>query len=192
MFLFLALLIIPSVFALNIKIEKNSDNEVMVLGAGKPVVFNLSITNLGDSNSLEFYNLLGFNIFPIGTTPIGVGETVNIQLKVSPIEDFDHKGFYTFEYFIRGQDKSKIKESLTFKSIELKNAFEIGSGDIDPNSNSIKILLKNKVNFDFGGIDMKLSSAFFNIEESFSMGPKEEKEFEVKLEIGRASCRERV
>ena len=175
------LLIIPSVLAINIKVEKISSDEVMIFGVDKPVVFNLRITNLGPANNLEIYNLLGFKMFPIGTIPIGEGQTKEIKLEVSPIGEFSYKGVYTFEYFIRGQDSTEIKEKLTFKIIELGEAFELGAGNLDVESNSLKVYLHNKEKFNFGGIHAKFSSAFFEFEKDFNIGPNERKDFDVEL-----------
>ena len=175
------LLILPSISAINLKVEKQSLNEVMILGLEKPAIFDLKITNSGAADNLEFYNLLGFSMFPIGTTPLNEGETKEIQLKISPIGDFTHRGAYTFNYFIRGQDFSEIKQELTFKIIDLKDAFEIGSGEFDSESKSIEIYMHNKVNFDFGEINVKFSSGFFNFEESFYLGPNKRKDFSVQL-----------
>lgn len=175
------LLVFPLVLAINLEVEKTSSNEVMVSGIDQPVVFNLKISNLGVADNLEFYNLLGFNMFPKGTVPIEANQVKEIQLEVSPIGEFKHKGSYTFEYFIRGQDSTEIRERLTFKIIELEEAFEIGSGEIDLESNSMEIYIKNKENFDFGEISAKFSSVFFEVEENFSIGPNERKNFTIHL-----------
>ena len=175
------LLILPSISAINLKIEKQTSNEILNFELNKPAIFDLKITNLGQADNLEFYNLLGFSMFPVGTTPIKEGETKEIQLKISPIGKFTHRGAYTFNYFIRGQDSSEIKQELTFKIIDLKDAFEIGSGEFDSESESIEIYIHNKVNFNFGEINIKFSSNFFNFEETFSLGPNKRKDFSVQL-----------
>ena len=180
--LLIVLLMLPSVLAINVNVEKQSSGEVMVAGLNAPVVFELKITNSGPSDNFEFYNLLGFSMFPVGTVFIAEGQTKNIQLKISPIGDFTHRGFYTFSYFVRSQDTSETKEELTFKIIDLHDAFEIGSGEVDSDSNSIEIYIHNKLNFDFAGVNAKFSSVFFEFEESFSLGPNQRKDFNVQLE----------
>ncbi|MBA7628021.1 hypothetical protein ES703_35491 [subsurface metagenome] len=179
--LILVLLIFPSVLAIDINVEKQSSNEVMIAGLDKPAVFDLKITNLGAASNFQFYNLLGFNILPDEKVHISKGQTKEIQLKIFPIENLKYRGFYTFEYFIKGQDLSETREEVTFRIINLEDTFEIGSGKIDPESNSIKIYIHNKVNFDFGEINATFSSAFFDFEEGFSLGPNERKEFSVQL-----------
>jgi len=179
--LILILLILPLVLAIDINVEKQSSNEVMIAGLDKPAVFDLKITNLGAASNFQFYNLLGFNILPDEKVHISKGQTKEIQLKIFPIENLKYRGFYTFEYFIKGQDLSETREEVTFRIINLEDTFEIGSGKIDPESNSIKIYIHNKVNFDFGEINATFSSAFFDFEEGFSLGPNERKEFSVQL-----------
>lgn len=175
------LLILPSVSALNLNIEKQSSDEVMIAGLDQPAVFNLQITNLGEGTNIEFYNLLGFNMFPKGTVSIARGETKSVDLKISPISEFNYRGAYTFDYFIRGSDDTEIKKELTFKIIDLKNAFEVGSGEINPESNSMQVYIHNKINFDFGEVSTKFSSPFFDFQKTFSLGPYERKNFEVEL-----------
>ena len=177
----LILLILPPILAININVEKQSSNEVLIADLDKPAVFDLKITNLGPSDNFGFYNLLGFSMSPVGTILIGGGETKEVQLKISPIGEFTHRGFYTLPYFIRGQNFSEVKKELTFEVIDLKDAFEIGSGEVNPKSNSIEIYIYNKVKFDFGDINVKFSSTFFDIEKDFSLDANEKKNFSVQL-----------
>ncbi len=176
----LILLILPSVLAINLTIEKQSSNEVLIIGLEMPAVFDLKITNLDSSDNFKFYNLLGLNISP-ETVSINQGETKEIKLKISPIGDLDIRGFYTFVYTIRGQDGSKIDQRLTVKIIDLKDAFEIGAEEFDSDSSSLDIYIHNKVSFDFSEIDVKFTSAFFNFEESFPLEPNQRKSFNVQL-----------
>lgn len=175
------LLTLPLTLAINLEVEKQSSGEVMIAELDHPVVFDLKIKNLGQSDNFEFYNLLGFEMFPIGTTPIGQGKTKDIELKISPIGEFTQRGTYTFNYFIKSQDSSEIMQELTFKIVDLKDAFEIGAGVIDPESNSIKIYLHNKVNYNFEEIKVKFDSAFFDFEETIDLGPNKRKDFTVQL-----------
>jgi hypothetical protein len=73
------------------------------------------------------------------------------------------------------------QDTLTFKIIDLKDAFVVGSSDVDPESNSIEIFIKNTEKFDFGNMDVNFSSPFFSIQKSFSLGSKETKNFTVQL-----------
>ena len=177
------LLILPSILAINLEIEKQDSEDIMIVDLKNPAIFNLKITNLGVSDSFSFYNILGFDMLPDEKVFISKGQTKEVQIKIFPIKGIRHRGFYTLSYFIKGQDSSDVKEEkLTFEIIDLKDAFEIGSGEVDPESNSIKIYIHNKESFQFGEIDVKFSSAFFKLEETFSLGGNEKKEFNIQLD----------
>lgn len=179
--LVMVLLILPSVFAVNLKIEKQSSNEVLIIGLNQPVIFDLKITNLGTADNLEFYNLLGFETYPKGTVSIGTGETKEIQLKLSPIGEIKTRGFYTMEYRVRGNDGSEQKQEVTFRIIDFKDVFEVGADSINPGSSSINIYIANKVNYNFEDMKVKFSSSFFNIEKRLSLGENKKQTFEVDL-----------
>jgi hypothetical protein len=179
--LLLILLVAPLILAINIEVEKKSAGEVLITELNNPVVFNLSITNLGGSDNFEFYNLLGFLMSPEKIS-IKHDETKEVQLKITPIASIGERGFYSIDYYIKASDGSQAQENLTFKIVNLKDALVVGSGDIDPESTSVEIFVKNMENFDFGDIDADFSSPFFDVEKSFSLGPKETKTFTVQLD----------
>lgn len=174
------LLILPSILAINVSVEKQSSNEVLITGINMPAVFNLRITNLGASDNFKFYNLVGFMMSP-ETTSINHGEIKEIMLRIFPIGELKNKGPYTFKYTIKGQDDSEIDKQLTVKIIDLKDAFEIGADEFDSSTNSLNVYIHNKVNFDFSQIDAEIKSPFFNFEETFSLEPNKKKDFEVQL-----------
>lgn len=180
-FVLALLLTLSIVSAININVQKISENEVLIKNLKQPTSFNLKITNNGDSDYFEFYNLLGFKVFPVGTTPIAREETKEITLQISPIGDFDYKGMYTLPYYIRSNDGSQKEEKLMFRVVDLNECFEIGSGQIDPESNTLNIYIHNKVNFNFNKLNVKFTSSFFNLDEEVSLNPYEKKEFSIKL-----------
>jgi hypothetical protein len=173
-------LIIPLISAINIDVEKQSSGEVLILELNKPVSFDLKIKNNEISDNFEFYNLLGFSMFPIGTISIDEGQTKEVKLEIYPLMDLESTGPYTLSYYIKG-GSSEIKEELTFRIINLKDAFEIGSGEINPTSEEIEIYIHNKVNFDFENIEVKFKSSFFEKKETFSLGPNKREDFTIKL-----------
>ncbi len=182
-FLLLGLIFfLPAILAINLDVKKISNNEVLIEDLGKPAVFELEIRNLGEDDSFEFYNFLGFKMFPVGTVPIKSGETKEVKLEIIPLSDFNYRGQYILSYFIKGSGADSIKKDVTFKIIDLKDAFEIGSNELDPESNSITIYIKNNENFEFPDIDVKFDSIFFDTEEEFDLEPYEKKEFEIELD----------
>jgi len=179
--LVIAFLLFPTITALNLKIEKLSSDEIMVAKINKPATFLFNITNLGPKEDIEFYNLLGFRMFPLGKIPIESSETKQIEVQIFPIGEFNHIGKYSFNYFIKGFNQSEIEQKLTFTRIELKDAFEIGSGSFDSESSSIELFIRNKENFDFGEVKARFYSNFFDEEKMFSLGPKERKNILINL-----------
>lgn len=167
--------------ATNFQIEKQSSDEVMVIGLEQSTVFNLKIKNLEKSDNFEFYNLLGFNMFPKGRVYFKIGETKEIELKISPIGRLKNYGYYTFTYFIRGENSSEIQEQLTFKIIELEELFRVGTSEINPEPESIRIYIENKENINLTDVHAEFSSPFFKFEKTFDIGPNENKEFVIDL-----------
>ncbi|MBL7059232.1 hypothetical protein ISS08_02165 [Candidatus Pacearchaeota archaeon] len=175
------MMIFPLVSAAAISVEKISSNDVLVIGSDKPVVVKLNLSNSGASTTFEFYNLVGFQMSPNKNIQINQGDTKEIDLTLSPIGTFDYRGFYTLKYYIRAEDKTDFPQSVTFSVLDLEDIFEVGSGEVDPESRSIEIYLKNLVNFDVGEVNAKFSSAFFDFEKTFELGPNEKANFTIQL-----------
>ena len=173
-------LILPTIFAIDVEVQKKSESEVYIKEIKNPVIYDLEIKNNGIAGEFEIYNLLGFGMSPENIS-LESGEIKEIELVVTPSTDFNYPGNYIFSYFVRAKDNSEIEGKLTFEIVELKNAFEVGSGEVNSTENSLKIFIKNKKNFNFGQMKAKFSSVFFNFEKTFELSPYEKKEFGVEL-----------
>lgn len=180
-FLLVILLILPSVLAIDLDVKVVNFEEVLVMEVDQEIVANIEVTNLGNSDFFEFYNFVGFEFSPREKIYIEKDQTKDIELRVSPIGNFEHRGFYTFQYFVQDSNKDKIEQELTFKVIELRDAFEIGSGELYPESNSFNVYIYNKENFNFENLKVSFDSAFFNLEEEVDLGFRERKDFNVEL-----------
>jgi hypothetical protein len=168
--------------AIDIEVKKEQINSVLVKELkSKPATLDIKVTNNGPTDYFQFYNLLGFSMAPVGTVRIGSAETKNVKLILYPPENFDFEGFYILQYFIRSQDTSEITEGINIKIINLGDAFKVGAENIDLESSAVNVFIENKENFDFGEMDVKFTSSFFNIEETFTLGSKEREEFVVDL-----------
>ncbi len=167
--------------AIDLEIEKETINNMMISDLNVPAIFNLEITNNGDSDDFRFYNLVGFELSPNELVRINSGETKNIEFKVFPRVGFDHNGMYILEYVIRASDVTEIERQISFKVIEFGEAFEIGAGEISPESNLLEIYIENKMNYDFNNLSVDFSSAFFNFQEVVSLSANEKKSFDVEL-----------
>lgn len=181
LFFILAFLLIPSVFAINIEVTKQSSKEIIVRNAENPAIFGVDVKNNGPDDDFMFYSFFGASFYPKGTVHINAGETKSIELQIYGLDQITKNEYLSFDYFIRSQDGTEQKQNLLLRIVELENAFEIKSEDLDPESNSLTISVMNKINFSFENIHAEFSSPFFELREEFSLAPLEEKEFSVKL-----------
>lgn len=185
LFLFLfafIILILPLTSAIDLEVQKSSSDEVMIIDLNKPAVFELSIKNNGQTDTFIIYTIFGSGYSPQEKFTINSDQTKDIQFIVSPPYSVSRTGPVVFNYFIKGLDNSEYEGTLSVNAINLNEAFEIGSADFDPESNSVEIYIKNKINFNFENLNAKLSSNFFDLDKSFALAPKEIKEFEITLD----------
>ena len=181
LFIVLGILLISSVMAIDLDVQKVSSNEVMIKGLNEPTTFKINVTNNGPSDEFKFYTFFGKGFEFSSPIHINSGESKIIELKISQRLDVSLSGHVRFNYFIQASDKSELTKSFTVNMIELKDAFEIGSSSIDPESSSIKIYIHNKVNFDFKNLNVEFRSLFFDLGRTFDVAPYERKEFDVTL-----------
>ena len=176
------ILFLPLTLAINLDVQKNSSDEVMIIDLNKPAVFDLSVKNNGPTDNFMIYTFFGSGSLPKEKFTVNSGQTKKIQFIVSPPYDVTRTGPVVFDYFIKGSDNSEYKSALNVKVINLNEAFEIGSADFDPESSSVEIYIKNKINFNFDNLNVKFSSNFFNLDKSFALASKETKKFEITLD----------
>ncbi len=182
LFALLFLLVLPSIFALNFEVQKESSDEVMIEGLDNPIKINITVTNMGEQKKVQFYNLLGFEMNPREKILFEAGETKEIPLTIFPREGLDVEGYYTFKYFIQAEDRSKNEERLVFRMIGLEDAFEIYSEEVTPPVDQLTISIKNKENVNFKDLDVKFKSPFFEEERTISLEPYETKNISIKIE----------
>ena len=173
-------MVLPSIFAMNLVIEKQSVNEVMILGLNEPAIFDLKINNLGTSEDIMFYSFFSPDVYPKGTVHVMGRNSEDVALKIYPPEKIN-TGYYTFDYFIRNDDGEELSQKLMFNVIEFKDAFEIGSEEFDSESKTLKVYVHNKVNFNFENVSVDFSSSFFDFSKNFNLGPNQKNEFVVTL-----------
>lgn len=172
-------LVLPLISALNLKIEQKTDDVAMIVGLGMPAMFDLTITNLGTSDNLMFYNFFGSDTLPKGTVSIGNWETKDVSVGVYPRDDLKQEGRIVFDIYVKGEDGSQVISPLMVNVVQLKDAFIVGADEFDPESNTVSVYMKNAVNFNFNKIKATFKSPFFNFEKEFSLAPYEKKSFDV-------------
>lgn len=176
----LAIFCISMVSAIDVDVQKLSSNEVLVIGTGEPAKFDLSITNNGQSGNFEFYNIVSFKMSP-DTVFVGEGETKNLSLELIPLGDISERGSYTITYYLKGDDGTQEQRTLTFRILEIEDALTIYASDLDPESTSVDVSIKNNENFDFESIDVRFDSQFFTFDGSLMLGPMDTETFNVEL-----------
>lgn len=178
--LLLITLILPTLCAINLEINKTSDNEVMILDLEAPAIFDLTIKNNGPSDSFEFFTFFSLLQEPTEKIQINSGETKEVTVKILPTYNLK-TGFSTFDLFIQATDGSETKQQLTTRILNLEDAFGVGSGELDPETENLEVYIQSRINYDFEGLNAKFSSPFFEFEESFSLEPNQRKTFYVDL-----------
>lgn len=174
------ILVLPFVLSLNINVEKLSSDEVMILGLDQPATFDLNITNNGGTEYVSFYTYFSPEVFPIGTVKLEPLQSERIALKIYPPEKIKI-GRYIFNYYIRADDGAEVSESVMVNVVNLNDVFEIGSEEFNPEDNTIKIYVQNLVSFNFEKINLKINSAFFNLDKEISLGPNERQNFTIEI-----------
>lgn len=170
------------VSAINLDINKTTVNNVIVSELNNPATFNLKIRNLGETDNFQIYSLVGVDMTPKGTFQIGSFETKDIEVKVYALDKLRSRpGVLTFVYKIYGQSTGIQEDSLTINIMEMQDALEVGSLNINPASQYATIYMANKVNEPFD-IKAEFSSAFFDVEKEFAIKPMEMKYFNITIE----------
>jgi hypothetical protein len=175
------LLILPSVLAINITLEKKQAKEVVIKNLDEPAVFTFDITNNEKDDEFLFFNLFGFTMEPKDKVSIDKDETKEVDIVIYPRQDLEIKNYYTLPIYIRAKDSTEIQKKLTLKIVELQDVFEVGSDEIDPESNSLSVYIHNKENIDLSDLDVTFKSKFFEFEEDFDLDARERKSFDVEL-----------
>ncbi len=174
-------LLLTLVSAINLDVSSKEISNIAIRDLNEPAVFELTIRNLEETSSFEIYSLVGVDISPEEKFTIISGGTRKIEIQVMP-QDSKPKGFFTFEYRIKNLKNEIQKESLTINIADLADAFSITPENINPKSETIKILIKNKANLYFQDLEVKMNSAFFEFEKIVQLNPKETKEFEIPID----------
>lgn len=175
------LLIIPLIPAINLKIEEKNSDVAIITGLNMPAIFDLVITNQGESDNFIFYNFFGSDIFPKGSVSIDNGETKEIEVGIYPRDDLKQEGKIKFDIYIQGAGGNQVSYPLIVNAIKLGDAFEIGTEEFKPDSNKVSVYIKNIANFNFRDMDVKFSSPFFNFEKALSLDAYQKESFEINL-----------
>jgi len=183
-FIFLALLalfIIPA-FASALEIEKKDKGSVVIAELENPAVFEFTINNLGQEETIELFSFVGVSFSPKGAFEISHGENV-FEVRAYPSKEIrQRRGIYDFEYYIKGQYSGITKDSLAINIVPLKNALEIKSEDIALGDREAVINVKNVQNTNLENLKARFTADFFDSEKTFSLKPYGSVKIPIKLD----------
>lgn len=169
--------------AINLEVSKKPIQDSAIIDLNEPATFELTIKNLGETDNFDIYSLVGVDISPKNITIIS-GETKVIEIKAIPHQYIASKeGPVTFEYKIKDSKNQIQIEELTINVVNFKDIFLIETENINPNSQKIKITLKNKISYKLNELKVKFDSTFFSYEDKFTLNALEKKEFSIPLNL---------
>ncbi len=176
----LLLAIAPLVLA-ELKIEKEAVVDSFIVELNQPAIFNFKLTNPGSSDNFNLYSLVGVDIKPNETFNIKEGETAEKQFSFWPSRALlESLGTLNFAYKIKSQSGIQ-QDILTMRIVTLKQAIDINSYNIEFDSGTATVYVKNMIGYKFDQVTASFHSAFFDFEKTFSLDKYEKKEFPVVL-----------
>ena len=179
---FITILSINLISAINLDVETIPISNTIITDLRDPAIFDLSITNNGESDSFELYSLIGVDLTPETSFYIGSGETNKIRIQAMPQQTIKSKqGYITFEYKIKNSISEVQGERLTLNIIGLDGIVSIIPENINPKSEEMIINIENKVNLDFDDLTIKLVSAFFEYESDLPLEKLETKQITIPI-----------
>jgi len=171
-----------TVQAINLEVSSRPISNSYIIELGEPAVYELTIKNLGENDNFEIYSLVGLDIThnPISIT---TNQTKRIQISIIPQDSLTLNQIspFAFEYKIKDSKNEIQKETLSINIVKLASAFLITSEPINPDSETILLNIKNNLIYDFSGITIRATSAFFDHEEIFSLTPNGMKDIVVSI-----------
>lgn len=175
--------LINFVSAINLQVDKQIVEDVIIKEIDNEAVFEFTIQNLGSPDSFEFYSLVGVEISPKDMFTLATGETKKITVRIKAGESVKRNiGYYTFVYKIKSTNSGTQEDKLTIRIVNLKDALGLSADNISPDSEKITVSLENKEKYNFDSIEAKLSSAFFQVQETFALPQLERKFFTIDLD----------
>ena len=182
LFTFVVLFSLNLISAINLDVSVNPISNTVIADLNQPAIFDLSITNIEETDAFEIYSLIGMDLSPENSFIINSGETKKIRIEAMPQETIkSRKGYITFEYKIKNSLSEIQTEKLTLNIINLEEIISITPERINPKSEKIILKLENKVNSDFENIKITMTSAFFDYESDINFKALEIKQIEIPL-----------
>lgn len=176
------LLLLSSVSALNLEVQKIDKGSVVISELSNPAVFNFEINNKGAAEEVELYSLVGVSMTPKGTFNLPGGKSV-LEVKVYPNDKIRKtSGYYTFDYEIKGAQSGIFKDTLQIKIATLAESVEVEAMNLMPGDSSAKVVVRNLQNTNLENVHLRIKSVFFDQEEYVSLKPHQEMNFSIPID----------
>jgi hypothetical protein len=149
------------VSAINLNIVSKQVSNTVITDLNQPAIYDLTITNNEKADNFDIYSLVGIVISP-NNFSIGEGETKTIRIYLTPQESLKSKEEpFPFVYQIRNSKDEIQRDTLTISIMSLGSAVDIVPENINPQSDSIIISIKNRATYDFDKLNLRFTSVFF-------------------------------
>ncbi|MFH1358407.1 MAG: hypothetical protein ABIH37_00800 [archaeon] len=178
------LLNILVISAIELDITEKPISNAYILEFNQHASYELTIRNLGETDTFEIYSLVGIDINPKEFI-INSGESKKIIIELTPQEPLKkHRDTpFRFEYKIKNSKNEIQTGNLLLNIINLESAFSVQTESINPNSETITLIIKNNLIHDFQDVEFKITSAFFEHQEKLAINSEEEIEIKIPLNI---------
>lgn len=167
--IFLALVLIPSVFAATVStLDKGS---VVIRELGNPAVFDFTVT--GGADTYELYSFQGVSFSPRGTFDLASG-TQTFEAKVYPSQEvLGYGGFYKFGYQLKGQNAGILEGQLTLKVVPLAQVLAVTTENLETSDDVAHVTIENTQNTKLENVKVSVNSPFFSESSTLNMQPYE-------------------
>jgi len=173
----LLLIALPAVNAADLSVSVNPIDNIIFVENENHATLDIRITNNDITDNFQIYSLVGVDLTPRHLGTIISGNTIRVDLEAFPQEKTfkDIRGFFKFEYQIKGDNAGFYTDFLTIKIIEVTDALDLKLDNIDPTDETIGLTIKNKEPEKIEDITLSASSDFFDFSETLSLDKNEEK-----------------
>jgi hypothetical protein len=173
----LLVLIFLSCFASALDVSSTINDPVLILDLDDTAKFELTINS---NNNSETYNLYSLNQIELTPSQVSVDGEKSLNVTIKKTSGLQPKNPYSFTYFLKN-DEEEFKEVLKIKVMNIEDLIKINSEPNDLSSNQLTFYIENTEGTTVENLNLKLSSIFFNTEETVSLGPNEKKKITVDL-----------
>ena len=166
----------------NLEIKKIDRGSVILSELNNPAVFDFIIDNKNEFDTFEIYSLLSVTMTPKNKFSLAPGTTtVEVRAYLSEKIRKETKGYYKFEYQIKGLNSGIFKDKLMVKIMPLKEVMTINAKPIHPDDKKAVINIRNKENAHLENMLIKIESPFFSETKRITLGPYDN--FDVSIDL---------